>query len=149
MSQFREEVLGWIVSRRVVRGSELAALRAAGIVPRPAQWRAFLSLLALWLGTLALAAAVIFFFAFNWTDLDRLAKIGLAEAAILVALLACWRLDLNAVAGKAALTLVSLLVGALLALVGQIYQTGADTFELFACWAVLILPWVLIARYAS
>ena len=39
-------------------------------------------------------------------------------------------------AGKAVLTLLSLLVGALLALTGQIYQTGADTYELFAWWAV-------------
>ncbi|MET1754150.1 DUF2157 domain-containing protein [Novosphingobium sp. RD2P27] len=137
------------MSRRVMPGRELAVLRAAGIIPKPAQWRKFLEQIALWLGTLALAAAVIFFFAFNWDDLGRLVKIGLAEAAILVALLACWQLDLDGGAGKAALTLGSLLVGALLALTGQIYQTGADTFELFAYWAALILPWVLIGRFAA
>ena len=47
-------------------------------------------------------------------------------------------------AGKAALLAASLFVGALLALIGQIYQTGADTFEMFAAWAALILPWVLV-----
>ena len=43
----------------------------------------------------------------------------------------------------------SILMGGLLALFGQTYQTGADTFELFASWAALILPWVLIGRFAA
>jgi uncharacterized membrane protein len=48
--------------------------------------------------------------------------------------------------GNAALLAASLAIGALLALIGQTYQTGADTYELFTVWAVLILPWVLLAR---
>jgi uncharacterized membrane protein len=40
------------------------------------------------------------------------------------------------------------LVGVLLALTGQTYQTGADVYELFAAWAVLILPWVILGRFA-
>jgi uncharacterized membrane protein len=43
----------------------------------------------------------------------------------------------------------ALLVGALLALVGQTYQTGADTFELFTAWALAILPWVLLGRFPA
>ena len=147
MSRVRGEVLDWFAARLVVPGKELAVLRAAEMIPSPAQWRAFLGQLALWLGTLALAAAVIFFFAFNWQDMSRFTKFGLVEAAIVASLLALWRLDLDGMAGKAVLTLLSLLVGALLALTGQIYQTGADTFELFAYWAALLLPWVLISRF--
>ncbi|MET0204922.1 MAG: DUF2157 domain-containing protein [Casimicrobiaceae bacterium] len=56
--------------------------------------------------------------------------------------LAVWR-GLDTLPGKAALV-AALLAGALLALVGQVYQTGADTFELFAAWAVAIV--VLVAR---
>ena len=105
-------------------------------------------MLSLWLGTVALASAIIFFFAFNWDDLPRMAKFGLVEAAIVAALLACWRVDLDSMPGKAVLMLLSLLTGALLALTGQIYQTGADTYELFGWWAVLILPWVLVGRFS-
>lgn len=148
MSRHRGELLDWIEAGRVPPGREHSALRAAGLVPGRSEWRAFLGGLSLWLGTLAMAAAVIFFFAFNWDSLGRLAKLGLVEAAILAALLAGWRLGLEAMAGKAVLTLLALLVGALLALVGQIYQTGADSWLLFAWWAVLILPWVLIGRFA-
>jgi uncharacterized membrane protein len=147
MSRNRGEMLDWLEAGRVPRGREQAALRHADLVPDRAGWRLFLDRLTLWLGTLALAAAVVFFFAFNWDSLGRLAKLGLVEAAIIGALLACWRLGLDSAAGKAALTLLALLVGALLALTGQIYQTGADTYELFAWWAVLILPWILVGRF--
>jgi uncharacterized membrane protein len=148
MSRYRGEVLDWLQAGLVPPGREQSALRAAGLVPDRAQWRAFLGQLTLWLGTLALAAAVIFFFAFNWDSLGRLAKLGLVEAALVAALLASWRFDLGSMAGKAVLTLTALLLGALLALTGQIYQTGADTWELFAWWAALILPWVIVGRFA-
>jgi uncharacterized membrane protein len=148
MSRHRGEMLDWLQAGRVVPGGEQSALRAAGLVPDRSEWRAFLARLSLWLGTLALAAAVIFFFAFNWDSLHRLAKLGLVEAAILAALVACWVVGSESMAGKAVLTLLALLVGALLALTGQIYQTGADSWQLFAWWAVLILPWVLAGRFA-
>jgi uncharacterized membrane protein len=148
MSRNRGEMLEWLQAGHVPPGREHESLRLAGLVPGPSEWRDFLGRLTLWLGTAALAAAVIFFFAFNWDSLGRFAKLGLVEAAILAGLLALWRLDLDSTPGKAVLTLIALLVGALLALTGQIYQTGADTFELFAWWALLILPWVLAGRFA-
>jgi len=148
MSGLRGEVLDWFESKRVVPGGEHEVLREAGIYPTRADWRTFLSSLTLWLGTLALAAALVFFLAFNWDDLGRFAKFGLVEAAILLGLVACWRFGLDGAPGKAVLVLLSLLVGALLALTGQVYQTGADTWELFAWWAALILPWVLVGRFS-
>ena len=36
--------------------------------------------------------------------------------------------------------------GAVLALVGQTYQTGADVWELFAAWAALMLPFAWLSR---
>ena len=147
MSRYRSEVLSWFESGRVVRGAELDTLRAADMLPTRMEWRGFLASLCLWLGTVALAAAIIFFFAFNWDDLGRFARFGLVEAAIALGLLALLWLDLDKAPGKAALLALSLLTGALLALTGQVYQTGADTYELFAWWAVLILPWVLVGCF--
>ncbi len=148
MSGLRDEVLDWFDSGRVLRGREHEVLRAAALAPTRGDWRAFLGRLTLWLGVIALAAAVIFFFAFNWDALGRFAKFGLVEAAIVAGLIACWRFDLDSAPGKAVLLLLSLLAGALLALAGQVYQTGADTFELFAWWAMLILPWVVVGRFS-
>jgi uncharacterized membrane protein len=63
-----------------------------------------------------------------------------------VAVALCWRSGLDSTLGKAALVAAALFTGALLALVGQTYQTGADTFELFALWALAILAWVVVSR---
>ena len=50
---------------------------------------------------------------------------------------------------SAALSGMALLTGALFALIGQSYQTGADPWQLFAIWAVLITPWACIARSSA
>jgi uncharacterized membrane protein len=44
------------------------------------------------------------------------------------------------------LLVAALLVGPLLGVYGQTYQTGADPWGLFALWAALIAPWALVAR---
>jgi uncharacterized membrane protein len=71
----------------------------------------------------------------------------LAEALVIAALAFVWRLGIDRPTGKAALLGASLFVGALLALIGQTYQTGADSFELFGTWAVMILPWAVVGRF--
>lgn len=118
------------------------ARSAAGALP----WREFLARGLLWLGALLLAAGVIFFVAYNWDAMGRLAHFALLDAVLLTALAAVWRAGVESSSGRALLFVLVMFTGALLALVGQAYQTGADTFELFAAWALLCLPWVWLAR---
>lgn len=146
MANPRNEILDWSEQGRIAPGKLREALEAAGALPGAAQWRRFLDRLLLWMGAIMLASAAIFFFAFNWEEMGRLAKIGLVEALIVAALVILWRTGLESAAGKATLFGVSVLAGGLLALIGQIYQTGADTWELFAVWAAAILPWALLGR---
>ena len=125
------------------------ALMLTGSLPTKAHWQRFLDQLLLWLGTILVSTGTIFFFAYNWSALGRFAKFGLVELFVIGSLLFVWWIGLEHIVGKAALLASSLLVGTLLALIGQIYQTGADTFELFATWALAILPWVLVGRFAA
>ena len=143
----RNTILEWW-QRGAVRDAG-AALQAAGLLPGRAEWRRFLDQLLLWSGAVALAAAAVFFVAHNWSQLGKLAKFTLLEVLVVAAVAGYWRLGSERAAGKAALLAASILLGALLALFGQIYQTGADTWQLFASWAALILPWVLIGRFAA
>lgn len=145
----RHILIDWMERGLVAPEKWPEALAVAGVFPSGAAWRRFLDRLLLWLGALLLAAGVIFFFAYNWNDLPRLAKFALVEVLIVAALVTVWRTGVEHIAGKVALLAAALFVGALLALVGQTYQTGADTFELFAAWAALILPWVLAGRLAA
>jgi uncharacterized membrane protein len=147
--QPRSEILDWAGQGRIADGKLRRALEIGAVLPTAGEWRAFLDRLLLFLGAALLCAAVIFFFAFNWSALGRFAKFALVQAPLLIALAVAWRIGLERLAGKVALLAASLLAGALLALIGQTYQTGADTFELFAAWAVAILPWVLVARFAA
>lgn len=146
MQTKNQEVLDWIADGRVVRGRELDAMRLAGLFPSVSQWRQMVDHLLLWLAVIFSGAALVFFLAYNWDEMGRYAKFALAEVAIGLSLIACWHYDANSLAGKASLLLASLFVGALLALVGQIYQTGADTYELFTVWALAITGWAVLAR---
>jgi len=149
MRSNRSDILDWLDQGRLAPEKLRDALALAGALPTAAEWRRFLDRLLALLGVDLLAAGAIFFFAFNWQDLGRFAKFALVEAPIVVALALAWRLGVDGVAGKATLLFAALMAGALLALVGQTYQTGADTWELFAAWAAAILPWALVARFPA
>ena len=139
------------------------ALSLSGIYPDNNNWKRFIEYGLLFLGVLALAASVVFFIAYNWDALGRFAKFGLLETLIVLCIGVYWKTYPGAQAlethdhknekyglyGQLALFLASIFVGVLLAFYGQTYQTGADTWELFLTWSLLIIPWVLIAGFAA
>ena len=93
----------------------------------------------------AVAAGLVFWVAANWPEQTRAFKFNALQAAVLLPALAALALPRLR---TACLLLATLALGALLAFVGQTYQTGADPWQLFAAWAALALPWVLAARRA-
>jgi uncharacterized membrane protein len=104
--------------------------------------------LLLLLGSILLLDGIVFFFAYNWNDMTRFQKFGILELGVLMmAMVALWR-GLEKHTGKVALLAMAILLGALLAVYGQTYQTGADAFGLFLAWAALITPWVIIGTFA-
>lgn len=97
----------------------------------------------------SLALALIFFIAYNWFYMGKMAKFGLVEAALVLSIVTYCILahkGLYKLGQQLLLLMASLITGSLLALMGQVYQTGADGWQLFFGWAALITPWVLIAR---
>jgi uncharacterized membrane protein len=142
----RHDVARWIDAGAIDRGQAHEALVAAGAIPSPADWRDFLAKALLWLGAVAFAAALGFFIAANWQALGRFGKLALVQAVIVAALAVIAFRGVDSNWGRAGLLVASLGVGTLLALVGQTYQTGADTHELFVAWALAILPWAAVAR---
>ena len=145
----RALILHWAEKGIIPASRVEEALAAAGVTPSREDWRSFVDRLLLWSGTTFLGVAAIFFVAFNWNDLGRFAKFGLAEVLIVASTIAFARLGPDRISAKAALLFSALAMGALLALVGQTYQTGADPWQLFASWSVLILPWVAVGRFSG
>ena len=123
-------------------------LRLVGHLPGQRDWQRFLDRLLLVLGALLLVSGAFFFFAYNWDALHRFARLGLVEAAILVTVGLAHYLGLHKLSGKVALLVAALLVGALLAVFGQAYQTGADSYTLFLMWMLLIVGWVAVGTFA-
>ena len=113
----------------------------------PVSWNFLLSKGLLILGCLLLGAGVLFFFAYNWESLPRMAKLALAQAPLFMALILAWLRGLRFFSAKILLVLGAFFVGAFLAVFGQVYQTGADSYELFRGWALLILPLCILGNF--
>jgi uncharacterized membrane protein len=100
-------------------------------------------------GVVLLAVGVMFFFAANWSAFSGLARMGLVCVALAGTALLGLRLGLDSAAGRASLGLSALLIGPLLAVYGQTYQTGADSYELFLGWALLMTPYIFLVRWGG
>lgn len=144
----RQQLIELIEQGMIPADKVEAALRLSQVSPDGLAWRRFIDHLLLWLGLGALACSIIFFIAYNWNGLGRFAKFGMVEAVMILSIAGYWKLGADKIAGKLSLLFASMLLGALLALYGQTYQTGADPWQLFFNWALLILPWVFIGRFA-
>ncbi|MFC5705466.1 DUF2157 domain-containing protein [Aeromonas eucrenophila] len=136
----RQTLLDWVRRGRLAPANLPAALALMGLPPASARWQWLFDRLLLWLGSLCLGAGLVFFVAFNWQELGRLSRLALLELPLLAMLVLLWRKPMTDTPRQALLLAVALNIGALLALVGQTYQTGADPWQLFATWALLLLP---------
>lgn len=113
----------------------------------PRAWRYWIAYLLSYLGYGLILSGLVYFFAFNWQYLPPLYKLAALQGALLISLAPLWMRSLNPLTGKLLLLTASLLVGIFLGVFGQIYQTGADSYQLFLAWALLITPWVIVSQF--
>jgi len=112
-------------------------------------WGLWVSRMLLVLGISLILSGIVYFFAFNWTKITAGMKLGSIQVSMLGCLGASYFYGLQRLSGKVLLLSSSVLVGVFLAVFGQIYQTGADAYNLFMIWALLTLPWVIISEFAA
>lgn len=99
-------------------------------------------------GALSLAAGIIFFIAANWDAFGKFGRFILIEAVFVASIgVALWRPPPHAL-GRYSLLMAFIMTGALLALFGQTYQTGADVYELFLSWAMLGVVFAIVGRWS-
>ena len=118
-----------------------------GRIRRDLPWSLWLDRGLLILGVILIVSGVGYFFAHNWQHLTENDKLGLAGGSVLAAFIGAISAGVDRFPGKLLLLAASMLVGVFIAVFGQIYQTGADTYELFQAWAFLIFPWVVLGRF--
>lgn len=122
---------------------------ALDLISPPLNWGLWTSRILLGLGTTLILAGIIFFFAYNWTRIGDFAKLGGIQLAIIACIIAACFLPLQKLPGKLLLLSASILVGVFMAVFGQIYQTGADAWQLFFFWTILTLGWTVISNFPA
>ena len=130
--------------------ADSARLLGAAFPPPPVrEWARFVERLCLSVGAGLFVSGVIFFFAYNWPLLHRFAKLATMGGLLLLAGGLSGGLSPRSTASGIAQSVTLVLVGVLLLLFGQIYQTGADAYELFAAWALWTLALAAVSRAAG
>ena len=122
-------------------------LNNSGIYAQRAEWERFVYFSLLSLGVCFTVAGVIFFFAFNWAELHKFVKLGIVQGALAVCIGLVLLSKIDQRIKDVALFGACVLVGALFAVFGQIYQTGANAYDFFLGWTVFTALWVFVSKY--
>ena len=137
-----------------LKNTEAAATHLE-VYPSKRTWLMFFDKALLIIGAVALVLSLVFFIAYNWQNIGKMGKFALVEGALVITIALYVALSFRQLRQRfqlirqLLLLIASIITGSLLALFGQVYQTGADTWQLFFGWALLITPWVLIARFPA
>ncbi|MBK3394207.1 DUF2157 domain-containing protein [Psychrobacter sp. M9-54-1] len=134
-----------------LKNAEAAATHLE-VYPSKRRWLDFFDKALLIIGAVALVLSLVFFIAYNWQNLGKIGKFALVEGALVITIALYVALSFRRqfqLIRQLLLLIASIITGSLLALFGQVYQTGADTWQLFFAWAILITPWVVIARFPA
>lgn len=122
--------------------------RAMAALHPPRQWAMWARRLLLAVGMVLVLTGIVFFFAYNWQDIPPFAKLGGIQVLLAGCTIAAILLRSDTLPAQMMLLAASVMVGVFLAVFGQIYQTGADAWQLFAGWALLSAVWTVLSRFA-
>lgn len=112
-------------------------------------WRKFLEYFLAVLGIGLFTAGVFFFFAYNWQDMKPFQKFGVLILLIIASCIPVFLKRPTPLVKRICLTAAALLTGALWAVFGQVYQTGADTYDYFLVWLICIAIWILASSFPA
>ena len=94
------------------------------------------------LGFALIATSIMYLVAANWLMLPHWAQLLIPQSLLLLSAVASIFLSKHDFLVQTFHTICGLMMGLSLAVIGQIYQTGADSYLLFLVWSVLLLAWL-------
>jgi uncharacterized membrane protein len=145
----RNQIISFIENKNIKKENIKEVLEQTTVTPPTKEWYLFIDQVVLWFGALSLAFALMFFMAYNWSEFGHMGKFALVEGLMVLTVGLYAYLGVEKLSAKVMIMVSAILLGILLALVGQTYQTGADPWQLFFYWAVLMLPWVIVGRFSA
>ncbi|UHT64028.1 DUF2157 domain-containing protein [Acinetobacter lwoffii] len=94
------------------------------------------------IGLALIAVSIVYLLAANWWMLPKFVQLFIPQILLLGSALLSMRFAAREKLRQSLDTVSGLMLGLSLAVIGQIYQTGADSYQLFLLWALLLLPWL-------
>ena len=89
-----------------------------------------------------LAMSLLYLMAANWWMLPKFVRLLIPMLVLLSSAIASVYLVHHQILRQCLDAVSGLMLGLSLAVIGQIYQTGADSYLLFLVWSILLLPWL-------
>lgn len=94
------------------------------------------------IGLALIAVSILYLLAANWWMLPKFIQLFMPQVLLLGSALLSVHFAAREKLRQSLDTVSGLMLGLSLAVIGQIYQTGADSYQLFLLWALLLLPWL-------
>ncbi len=89
-----------------------------------------------------MALSILYLIAANWLMLPDSIQLIISPVILLVTAWVSVKDTLSEGVRQNLHSICGLMVGLSLAVIGQVYQTGADSYLLFLIWTLLLLPWL-------
>lgn len=93
-------------------------------------------------GFTLIAVSMLYLVAANWFMLPQNIQLAIPQLLLLLSVVCSLWLTKHDFLVQCLHSICGLMIGLSLAVIGQIYQTGADSYLLFILWSVLLLPWL-------
>lgn len=148
MGKITRQNIYFINRHRTLDENDINTALTENVYSSGSAWKQFIKLFFLCLGIGFFISGLIFLFAYNWDDLPKSFKLVFVEGLTIAVVIACLFSKSSTLFKKILLTAASALAGLALAVFGQIYQTGADAYDLFLVWTLCIFLWVIVADFA-
>ena len=94
------------------------------------------------LGMAMMTMSLLYLMAANWWMLPQLIRLAIPMLVLLGSAVAATYYADSPGLRQTLDAISALMLGLALAVIGQIYQTGADSYLLFLVWSILLLPWL-------
>ena len=147
MNKIKQEEIHIISRHSNLSKQSIQDLLIKNVYNDKVSWYKFLQILFISLGVSFLVAGLIFFFAYNWDELNKFVKLGLIQFLIILTIGLAYFLKISENLKNIVLTGAALLVGVLFAVFGQIYQTGANAYDFFLIWTICISIWAIVSNF--
>jgi hypothetical protein len=93
-------------------------------------------------GVALIAASILYLIAANWLMIPDLLQLAIPMLLLCCSAGASVYFSTQRWIQQSLDACSALLIGLSMAVIGQVYQTGADSYVLFAVWTVFLLPWL-------